>query len=114
MPHNLKWVFKKKVPKIIAYRSYKKIDNAEFCDDINNFAFDQSDVSNFKETMFNIFDKHAPIKQKYLRANEAPFMTKELHREIMKRSRLLNNFLRTKSQESRLKYYKNRNFVKIY
>ena len=106
--------FQKKVPKIIAYRSYKKIDNAEFCDDINNFVFDQSDVSNFKETMFNIFDKHAPIKQKYLRANEAPFMTKELHREIMKRSRLLNNFLRTKSQESRLKYYKNRNFVKIY
>ena len=106
--------FQKKVPKIIAYRSYKKIGNAEFCDDINNFAFDQSDVSNFKETMFNIFDKHAPIKQKYLRANEAPFMTKELHREIMKRSRLLNNFLRTKSQESRLKYYKNRNFVKIY
>ena len=106
--------FQKKVPKIIAYRSYKKIDNAEFCDDINNFVFDQSDVSNFKETMFNIFDKHAPIKQKYLRANEAPFMTKELHRGIMKRSRLLNNFLRTKSQESRLKYYKNRNFVKIY
>ena len=106
--------FQKKVPKIIAYRSYKKIDNAEFCDDINNFAFDQSDVSNFKETMFNIFDKHAPIKQKYLRANEAPFMTKELHREIMKRSRLLNKFLRTKSQESRLKYYKNRNFVKNY
>ena len=99
--------FQKKVPKIIAYRSYKKIDNAEFCDDINNFAFDQSDVSKFKGIMFNIFDKHAPIKQKYLRENEAPFMTKELHREIMKRSRLFNNFLRTKSQESRLKYNKN-------
>ena len=56
------------------------------------------DVRNFKETIFNIFDKHVPIKQKYLRANEALFMTKELHREIMKISRIRNNFLRTKSQ----------------
>ena len=69
-------------------------------------------MSNFKETIFNIFDKHAPIKQKYLRANEAPFMTKELHREIIKRSRLRNNFLRAKSQEDKSKYNKQRNFCK--
>ena len=40
-------------------------------------------------------------------------MTKELHREIMKRSRLRNNLLRTKSQEDRLKYNKQRNFCKL-
>ena len=61
-----------------------KFGNAKFRDDVNNFTFDKLDVNNFKETIFNIFDKHAPIKQKYLRANEAPFMTKELHREIIK------------------------------
>ena len=94
----LKMGFQKKLPKIITYRDYKKFDNAKFRDDVKNFAFDQFDVSNFKETILNIFDKHAPIKQKYLRANEAPFVTKELHKEIMKRSRLRNNFLRTKSQ----------------
>ena len=98
--------YQKKLPKIIAYRDYKKINNAKFRDDVDNFAFDQFDVSNFKETIFNIFDKHAPIKQKYFWASEAPFMTKELHREIMKRSRLRNNFLKTKSQEDRLKYNK--------
>ena len=79
--------FQKQLPKII-YCDYKKFDNAKFRDDFNNFAFDQFDVSNFKEKIFNVFDKHAPIKQKYLRANEAPFMTKQLHRETMKRSRL--------------------------
>ena len=104
--------FQKNLPKIITYRDYKKIDNAKFRDDVKNFVFDQSDVSNFKETLFNIFDKHAPIKQKYLRANEAPFMTKELHREIIKRSRLRNNFLRAKSQEDKSKYNKQRNFCK--
>ena len=76
------------------------------------FSFDQFDVSNFKEKIFNIFDKHVPIKQKYLRVNEAPFMTKELHRETMKRSRLLNNFLRTKSQKDKVKYNKQRNICK--
>ena len=77
-----------------------------------NIIITNNIISNFKETIFNIFDKHDPIKQKYLRANEAPFMTKELHREIMERSRLRNNVLRTKSQEDRLKYNKQRNFCK--
>ena len=104
-------VFQKKLPKIITYPGYKKnIDNAKFRDDVNNLAFDQFDVSNFKETIFNIFDKHAPIK-KYLPANETPFMTKELHRKIMKRSGLRNNFLRTKSEEDRLKYNKQQIFL---
>ena len=106
--------FQNNLPKIITYRDYKKVDNAKFRDDVNNLIFDQFDVSNFKETIFNIFNKHVPIKQKYIRANETPFMTKELHREIMKRSSLRNNFLRTKSQEDRLKYNKQRNSIKSY
>ena len=58
-------------------------------------------VTSRKQYLTNIFDKHAPIKLKYLRANEAPFMTRESHKEIMKRSRVRNNFLKTKSQEDR-------------
>ena len=49
-----------------------------------------SNVDNFgmyKRTIFNIFNRHVPIKKKYIRANEAPFMSKELHKAIMKRSR---------------------------
>ena len=88
--------FQKKLPKIIAYRDYKKFDNAKFRGDVNNFAFDQFDISNFKETIFN--------KQKYLQENEVSFMKKELHGEIMKRLRLRDNFLSAKSQEDRFKY----------
>ena len=64
------------LPKITAYRNYKKFGSAKFHDDVKNFAFDQFGVGHFKETILNIFDKHAPIKQKYLRANEAPFYDK--------------------------------------
>ena len=98
----IKSAFKERYQRLCISR-LQKFDNANFRD-VNNFAFDQFDLSNFKETIFNIFDKYAPIRQKYFRANEAPFMNKELHREIMKRSRLRKNCLRIKSQEDRLKH----------
>ena len=41
-----------------------------------------------------ILDKHAPIKKNYLRANHANFMTKQLRKAIMKRSKLRNDFLK--------------------
>ena len=40
-------------------------------------------------------------EKKYLLANEAPFMTKELQNTIIKRSRLRNKFLRNKSLTNR-------------
>ena len=40
-------------------------------------------------SLFKIIpDKHAPIKQKEVRDNNAPFMIKELRKAIMDRSRL--------------------------
>ena len=32
----------------------------------------------YKSTIFNIFNCHVPIKNKYIRANEATFMSKRL------------------------------------
>ena len=54
--------------------------------------FNYTDLRTFKETV-NIFNKYEPIKTKYACANVAPFMTRELHKAIMKRSRLRNKFL---------------------
>ena len=83
----LKMGFQKLKPHIVAYRDYKHFDNEKFRSDIENCA-PEKNLKCFKETVFCIFNKHAPIKRKYVRANEAPFMTKELHKAIMKRSRL--------------------------
>ena len=54
-------------------------------------------------------NKHAPMKQKYLRANQGIFMTKDLHKTIMKRSRLRNKFLPDRTDISREEYKKQRN-----
>ena len=49
------------------------------------------------------------MKQKYFRANQGRFMTKDLHKAIMKRSRLRNKFLRDRTDISREEYKKQRN-----
>ena len=54
-------------------------------------------------------DYQAPRKKKYTRANQAPFLTKEINKEIMTRSRLRNKFLRCRSDENKKAYNEQRN-----
>ena len=49
------------------------------------------------------------MKKKYLRANHATFMTKEVRKAIMIRSKLRNKFLKDKNEQSRNDYRKQRN-----
>ena len=51
-------------------------------------------------------------KRPYTTTNEAPFMTKELHKAIMKRSRLRNKFRKTKSITDRKNHNVQRNYCK--
>ena len=51
----------------------------------------------------------APIKKKYARGNQMPFMTKDLSKEMMTRSRLRNKYLKDKTEENRLLYTQQRN-----
>ena len=46
----------------------------------------------------------APMKKKYARGNQMPFMIKDLSKEIMTRSRLRKKYLKHKTEESRLIY----------
>ena len=55
-----------------------------------------TDLEGFMKIVFRIFKKHVPIKRKYIRANKAPFVSKDLHRAIMKRSKLRNMFLKSR------------------
>ena len=48
--------------------------------------------------------KISPIKEKHVRGNQMPFMTKELSKEIMARSIFTNNYLMDKMDKSRFLY----------
>ena len=52
-----------------------------------------TDLEGFMKRVCRIFNKHAPIKRKYIRANEVPFMTNDLRKAVMKRSKPRNSFL---------------------
>ena len=45
------------------------------------------EYQHFLNIFVEILNKHAPMKQMYLRANQKRFMTKDLHKAIMKNSR---------------------------
>ena len=40
-----------------------------------------TDLEEFMKTVFRIFNKRDPIKRKYIRAKESPFMTKDLGKD---------------------------------
>ena len=67
-----------------------------YFNDINRYLagkdLHQISHDNLKNVVISILDKHAPIKTKSLRGNEQPFMTKELRKKHMKRTRLLNKY----------------------
>ena len=54
--------------------------------------------------LYNTLEKHAPLKSKTVRGNQAPFMNKELSKAIMEKSRLRNRHLKYPSRENFLAY----------
>ena len=58
----------------------------------------------FKRMVDCILDKHAPLKRRYVRDTHAPFIDKNINKQIMKRSCLRNKFLNSKSDTDRKDY----------
>ena len=106
---------KKLKPIQIQYRSYKNYDEKHFLTDLSNCELIRSndnpdEMYNELTTNFSkILDKHEPIKHKIVRGNNADFMTRELQKAIMKRSRLKNKLNRCKSNANWEEFRKQRN-----
>ena len=99
----LKTLLKKSHPKLILYRDYKNYSNEGFRKELD-FILQNYNLLNMSNDDFNIH-----FMKIYVRANEGPFITKELRKEIMKRTKLLNIYRRDKSFRSRQAYRRQRN-----
>ena len=64
----------------------------------------------FCDINITILNRHAPRKGKLARGNQIPFISKDLSKAIMKRSRLCNNFLKNRTGENKTLYIKQRNY----
>ena len=63
----------------------------------------------FSDIFRTILDHHVSLKTKRIRGNQAKFMTKELSKSIMNRSRFKNRYLKWPSLENFLAYKKAKN-----
>ena len=65
--------------------------------------------SAFSDVFRSVLDRHAPLKRKMIRRNQRPFMTKQLSKTIMNRSKLTNRYIKWPSRENFLDYKKAKN-----
>ena len=94
----MKYVFLKKAPLLIKYRSYRNFNHENFSNELeNNLSLLDSDATydSFESIFIELINKHAPMKKKFLRANNSPFMNKILSKAFMNRSKLKNKFHKT-------------------
>ncbi len=102
-------------PNKIVYRSYKKFSPTEFLSDVKNAdlrcnSSDPNITYDHLERKFReIIDKHAPLRTKTVRGNEAPFMNKTLRKAIYTRSRLQKKFKKHPTRENEANFKKQRN-----
>ena len=106
----LRAFFKKAEPKVISYRDYKNVTNDNFrllLEELSgNFDFtNETALDSFLDICREALNKTAPLKQKYVKANNSPFMNKTILKAIMKRTRLRNRFLKDMSDSNKVAYY---------
>ena len=114
----LKGGYVRRGPKIITYRDYSKFSAVDFN---SHLAYvlacglgGSGDYGAFEAVVMNVLNEHAPVKKKYIRANDGPFMTKALHKQHMHRTKLRNKYNDDKTEENLKAFKKQRNkWVKL-
>ena len=107
--------FKRLLAKDIEHRTYKTFDQNKFLRNLDqeliksNSYNDEQQYHIFTLIFRRVLDKHAPLKMKKLRGNQIKFMTKELRKAIIDRSRLKNKYLKWPSRENVLANKKAKN-----
>ena len=103
--------FEKLPPKIITYRSYRTFNENSFRMKLNLII--NTENIDFESKIHHIveeLDKQAPFKYKTVRGNNMPFMNRDLRKAIMVRSRLKNLYYKSKTNESKARYKRQKNF----
>ena len=73
----LKAFFQKQAPIRIRYRDYKRFDKSlfhtELCKKFRSMDYITYEI--FEDIFMNLLNMHAPMREKYVRANNAPFVS---------------------------------------
>ena len=94
-------------PKMIEYRNYKIFNETVFLHDLDQellngemYKRNNKMYSTFTNVFRLVLDKYAPPKVIKVRGNQGPFMTKELSKAIMNKSKIRNKYRKWPSREN--------------
>ena len=94
-------------PRVVSYGKYKHFDSGKFKLEIwDTLSMQDPSTLDYKilKTLLLI-----PLERKYFRANHSNFITKELNKAIIQRSKLPNLYLKVRLDDNRIRYKKQRN-----
>ena len=78
-------------PTKIKYKNYKNFNLNSFKSELKTSLeiIEETEMTydSFKETFINLLNKHAPMKEKFIRGNQVPFMNKTLSKAFMQRAK---------------------------
>ena len=107
---------KKLLPKTITYRDQKYFDQQNFLRDLDKklvqgqlYKSCDEPYKKLSEIFNDILNYYAPPKEKQVRGNHAPFMTKKLSKAVMEKSKARNKYLKWPSRENYLSHKKTKN-----
>ena len=114
----LRSFYKKLSPKSISYRNNKTFDKNYFLRDLDRrlirgelytLQLCEEPYNKLTQIFTEVLDSHAPLKQKTIRRNQAPFMTRELSKAIIDKSKAKNKYVKWPSREIYLLFKKVKN-----
>ena len=109
----LKISFRKTALRKIHYSYYDKFNADAFKTELRkSLATSSSNYESFEQAFLASLDKLASYKSKKIRANQVPYMTKNLRKAIMQRSQLKTKYFKRNTAES-LRLYKKQNIFCI-
>ena len=109
----LRKTFQRAQPKVVSYRDYKNFDmnfSRLLCKMLLN-EINRPDYIKFEGVFLETLNKHAPVKQKTIRDNHAPYMTKGLRKAIMRRSELETKYHKHQDIQSFRQYKKQKKIL---
>ena len=112
----LRTSFQKLPPNFVMYRNQKNFHESNFLRDLDSRLIQGELYKNcgvpytkMSEIFSEVLNYHAPLKQKSVRGNHAPFMTRELSKAMMIKSKIKNSYVKWHSQENVVAYKKAKN-----
>ena len=102
----------------ISYRSFKHFNEDIFLCDVNSIPFEMSNSSSVDEKLSTyishlnvIIDKHAPLKTRYIKNNQVPYMNDKLRKAINVKGMMYRKYLKNSNEQTLEAYRHQRNLV---